>query len=193
MKGRYNSRSDLRNYREEKQEADKTFKMIHNLCTAVIVMCVLTLLLFCMSGCKTKKVVEYRDSVRVEYQEILVPDTVVIEVHAEAKERETRDSTSFLETSMAESLAKMSFKDGIPYLFHSLKNKPQKIKKVIYTKQRIKTIYRTRYVTKIEYKAKQLSWWQKTQMIAGDVLLAVLFGLLCFGGWKLIRKFGLFI
>lgn len=35
---------------------------------------------------------------------------------------------------------------------------------------------------------KQLSWWQKTQMIAGDILLAVIFGLLCFGGWKLLRK-----
>ena len=35
---------------------------------------------------------------------------------------------------------------------------------------------------------KQLSWWQKTQMIAGDVLLAVIFGLLCFGVWKLFRK-----
>lgn len=35
---------------------------------------------------------------------------------------------------------------------------------------------------------KDLTWWQKTQMIAGDVLLAVILGLLCFGGWKLFRK-----
>lgn len=35
---------------------------------------------------------------------------------------------------------------------------------------------------------RELTWWQKTQMYAGDVLLAVIFGLLCFGGWKLFRK-----
>lgn len=134
------------------------------------------------SGCKTKKVIEYRDSVRVEYQEILVPDTVLIEVPAEEKERETNDSLSFLETSMAESLARMTWKGGIPYLFHSLKNKPQKIKKVVYTKQKIKIIYRTRYVTRTEYKTKELSWWQEFCITLGYIMLmfilaAVLYGI----------------
>jgi len=35
---------------------------------------------------------------------------------------------------------------------------------------------------------RELTWWQKTQMIAGDILLAVIFGLFCFGIWKLFRK-----
>jgi hypothetical protein len=179
MKGRFNSRSDLRNRREEEQDK-RTYNVIRNLLSLMIVLCIATLLLFGMSGCRTKKVIEYRDSVRIEYQEILVPDTVVIEVPEEAKERETPDSTSFLETSMAESLAKMTWKGGIPYLFHSLKNKPQKIKKVIYTKQKIKTIYRTRYVTRTEYKTKELTWWQKTRLYIADV------GLMVLGLWIII-------
>ena len=39
---------------------------------------------------------------------------------------------------------------------------------------------------------KKLSWWQQTQMIAGDVLLAVLFGLFCYGIWRIGKKVYLF-
>ena len=185
MKGEHKSRSELKNIREEKQKDEQALMMIRNVCSAVIVMCVLTLLMFFLSGCKTQKAVEYRDSVRIEYKEILVPDTIIVEVPAEEKERETRDSTSILETSMAESLAKMTWKGGVPYLYHNLKNKPQKIKKVVYTKQRFKTIYRTRYVTRTKLVEKELSWWQKTQMIAGDVMLIALILVV---GWQIVKR-----
>ena len=36
--------------------------------------------------------------------------------------------------------------------------------------------------------AKPLTWWQKTQMYAGDVMLLVLFVAAGFGAWKLYRK-----
>lgn len=183
MKGRYSNRSELRDKRQEKE--DKAYAIIRNLLTAAIVLCVMAIIAALMSGCKTQKVIEYRDSVRIEYKEILVPDTIIVEVPAEEKERETRDSTSFLETSMAESLAKMTWKDGIPYLYHNLKNKPQKIKKVVYTKQRFKTIYRTRYVTRTKLVEKELSWWQKTQMIAGDVMLIAL---IVFIVWQIVKR-----
>ena len=40
-----------------------------------------------------------------------------------------------------------------------------------------------------EYVEKSLSWWQRTQMYAGDVLLVLLAGLLGFGGYKIFRLF----
>jgi hypothetical protein len=132
------------------------------------------------SGCKAKQIIEYRDSVRVEYQEILVPDTVTIEIPAEVKERETKDSTSYLETSMAKSLAKLMWKDGEPWLFHSLENIPQKIEKPIEAKM----IYRTRYVTRTEYKDKELSWWEKLCMTLGYIMLLLIIAAVIYGLYR---------
>lgn len=53
MKGRYNSRSDLRNHREEQQESEWILKKIENLCTAIIILCITVLMLFGMSSCST--------------------------------------------------------------------------------------------------------------------------------------------
>ena len=152
------------------------------------------LLAACFSSCKTLKNVETetKDSVRIEYIEKIIIDTVyvTIEVPVEKQERETTDSTSFLETSFAKSTASMKWINGMPWLFHDLENKPQKIVKPVEVKkkEKIKIVYRTSYKTGYKYVEKDLTWWQKTQMIAGDVLLAVIFGLLCFGVWKLFRK-----
>ena len=78
-----------------------------------------------LDACAAPRVtqVEQRDSVRVEYRERLVRDTVLFLVPAESTEREARDTSSHLETSLAESDA--SIVDGV--LYHSLRNKPQKI------------------------------------------------------------------
>lgn len=81
-------------------------------------------LLFLFS-CAAPRVIEQtqRDSLYVEYRERIVHDTVMYEPPQEATYIQTKDTTSHLETSLAESDA--SIVDGI--LYHSLRNKPQKI------------------------------------------------------------------
>ena len=78
-----------------------------------------------LDACAAPRVtqVEQRDSVRVEYRERIVHDTVMYEPPQESTYIQTKDTTSHLETSLAESDA--SIVDGV--LYHSLRNKPQKI------------------------------------------------------------------
>lgn len=153
------------------------------------------LLSFLFSGCKTMKVVENtdtKDSVRTEYIEKIVKDTVTvtIEVPAEAKERLTNDTISNLATSFARSTATMTWKGGIPWLFHSLENIPQQIEKPVEveTKEVYKTLYRTRYVSKTKTVTKDLPWYKKAFMWAGYVetfiIVLVLLGCLVIGKRK---------
>lgn len=81
-------------------------------------------LLFLFS-CSMPRVMEQtqRDSLYVEYRERIVHDTVMYEPPQESTYIQTKDTTSHLETSLAESDA--SIVDGV--LYHSLRNKPQKI------------------------------------------------------------------
>lgn len=169
MKGRYNSRSDLRNYREEQQKSDRVLNMIRNLCTAVIVMCIATLLLLCMSSCTTTRYVTVETVMhdttyiaKIQKDSIWMHDSICIKERGNSVFVD-RWHTKYVDRLRIDTLYQ-SKTDSIPV--------PYPVERLV---------------------PKQLSWWQKTQMIAGDVLLAVLFGLLCFGCWKLIRKFGLFI
>ena len=141
---------------------------------------------FFLSGCKTQKVIENtdtKDSVRTEYIEKIIKDTitVTVEVPVEAKERETRDSTSFLETSFAQSLARLTWKDGVPWLFHSLENKPQQIQKPVEveSKEKIKTVYKTRYVTKYKEVQAHLPWYKKALMWAGVIETVLILFVVC--------------
>ena len=81
-------------------------------------------LLFLFS-CAMPRVIEQtqRDSLYVEYRERIVHDTVMYKPPQESTYIQTKDTTSHLETSLAESDA--SIVDGV--LYHSLRNKPQKI------------------------------------------------------------------
>ena len=81
-------------------------------------------LLFLFS-CAMPRVIEQtqRDSLYVEYRERIVHDTVMYEPPQESTSIQTKDTTSHLETSLAESDA--SIVDGV--LYHALRNKPQKI------------------------------------------------------------------
>ena len=133
----------------------------------------LLLLTFIIGGCASSRRlsenVHQRDSVdvrvvtRIEY----VPDTVFVEIPAQASERETADSTSHLENDYATSDARIN-PDGS--LFHNLKTKPQKkpveFEKPVERKDSI--IYKTKTVTKtkIEKVPGDLTWWQKTQMLS---------------------------
>ena len=145
----------------------------------IIVLLVLSVI---FQGCRTNKVVERTDtsdSLRTEIIEKIVKDTVTVtvEVPSEAKERETRDSTSFLETSFARSTASLKWQGDVPFLFHSLENKPQQIQKPVEveSKEKSKIVYRTRYVTKNKETIKELPWWKKALMWAGAIETFLIF------------------
>lgn len=140
------------------------------------------LIAFCIS-CGTKKTIESTDtsdSVRVEYKEkiVEVPVEVYIEIPAESKERETKDSVSFLKTSLAQSEARLTWKDDVPYLFHSLENIPQRITKkdTIQTKETEKVIEKTHYKTikKTEIREKKLTLWERLKIDYSGFVIFIL-------------------
>lgn len=133
-----------------------------------------------LSGCRTINTDEksdIRDTVRTEYIEkiVEVPVTVYVEVPAQRQERETPKDSSFVETDFAYSWAIIKWRGDIPYLFHSIDNKPQKIKKEtkVPVKQTFRKIYRTRYVTKTKTIQKELPWWKKALVWTGGILLVL--------------------
>ena len=139
---------------------------------------VLVTALSLIGGCRTIKTDEktdIQDSIRTEYIEkiVEVPVYIEVEVPAESKQRETRDSTSFLETSFARSWARLTWIDGFPWLYHDLENKPQTIGKEakVPVKERYKIIYRTRYVTRTKYTVQQLTWWQQMKVDFAEYVL----------------------
>ncbi|SHL74285.1 hypothetical protein SAMN04488494_0623 [Xylanibacter ruminicola] len=129
------------------------------------------LLVACVfNGCRTQKVferIDTRDSFLTERVEsiVYVQVPVEFEIPAQTASIVTMDSTSHLETDFAISDAKLSWRDGVPYLFHSLENKPQKINKDVTIPVRhirlkyYKTVYRTRYREKVI--EKQLTLYQR--------------------------------
>ena len=104
------------------------------------------LLLFLFS-CAAPRVIEQtqRDSLYVEYRERIVHDTVMYEPPHESMYIQTKDTTSHLETSLAESDA--SIVDGV--LYHSLRNKPQKIPVPVVVTVHDATISQSSVLTKI--------------------------------------------
>lgn len=150
--------------------------------------CLLIAVLILLCGCKTLKTgidekTDTSDSVRIEYREkiVKVPVTVYVEVPAEKKERETRDTVSHLATRYADSWAKLLWRDGEPLLFHSLANIPQKIEKqdTVPVVEKERTVWRTRRVayTKTVVRERRLVWWQKGLMwlAALESLIIILF------------------
>ena len=136
-------------------------------------------------GCRTVKSSEKEntdtsDSVRIEYIEkiVKVPVTVTVEVPVEQKDRMTNDSTSHLETSFAVSDASMIWIDGVPFLRHSLENKPQKIAKKdsVPVKEKEKIMWKTRRVTytKTVTLEKQLTRWQQAKQDYGGGAMGIL-------------------
>ena len=149
--------------------------------------CIISIALAALfSGCKSQKVIENtdtRDSIRTEIIEKIIKDTVTVtvEIPAESKERETRDSTSFLETSIAKSTASLKWQGDVPFLFHSLENKPQQIQKPVEVehKEKSKIVYRTRYVSKYRYVTQDLPWYKKALMWAGAIETVLIIFIVC--------------
>lgn len=149
-------------------------------CAVSLIGIVLFLVLSLLFSCRSQKVIERtdsRDSASYERTEsiVYVPVTVTVEIPAQTAERETRDSTSHLETMFAQSDASIHWVDGVPYLHHSLANKPQQLQKtemvpVKHVRLRyFRTICRTKYVYK--HIEKQLSLYQRAVLNIGPWII----------------------
>jgi len=121
-------------------------------------------LMLSFSACKTKHVIEWRDSVRTEIKTeiVKVPDTVLVEIPADFQSIQTYDSTSFLENKWCKTTATIT--SGM--LTHTLETKEQAMpvpteKEIVYKDS---IVYRDRVVTKTktEYVEKELSWYQES-------------------------------
>ena len=146
-------------------------------------LCLLIGLFIIASCCTCRKVVSdnnsssvQQDSTYVEHktntETIYIRDTTYILVPAQEKERQTSDSTSHLETDLAESDAKI-MPDGS--LYHSLKNKDNEIP-VAFDKPQT-TIHDTLYIYESHEKEdvsennttneveRDYTWWDKTRFI----------------------------
>jgi hypothetical protein len=157
---------------------------IYRICLICAAICLGLLISAALSSCKTlksdtKEKQTEKDSVRIEYKEkiVKVPVTVYVEVPVEVKEHFSNDSTSHLETSFAVSDASMVWIDGVAFLRHDLKNKPQKIAKedTVQVVEKEKIVWKTRRVTytKTEIRQTQISWWRKALMWVGAIAIAV--------------------
>ena len=85
---------------------------------------------------------------------------------------------SHLTTRFADSWAKIQWRDGDPFLFHSLANIPQKIEKQdsVPVKETVRTEWRTRRVayTKTVFVEREPAWWQKFLMWSGAIAWVML-------------------
>lgn len=122
-----------------------------------------------------------RDSVRVETKTVtmFVHDTLTVEIPVQTAERTTADSTSFLETDLAMSSARIN-PDGT--LFHSLLNKPgtfnvpfdRPIEKTETNAERIREIEKPVPVNVPVAVERELTMWQKLCIKSAPWLFALL-------------------
>lgn len=121
---------------------------------------------------KHTPVIEYRDSVRVEYRDRIIHDTAKFEIPVIVEKNVTRDTSSHLENPYAKSDASVS--DG--FLSHSLESIPQIIK-VPYEVEVHDTLYFEKSsqseIKEVEVE-KPLSWWERLKIGAFPWLLLAL-------------------
>lgn len=107
--------------------------------------------------------VEYLDSIRTEIRDRIIHDTLKVEIPVEVEKIVTKDDSSHLENSVAESDAWI--RDGL--LYHTLRTKHVTMEvPVSYEVSDTTTTHEIvsnseKEETKIEYVEKELTWWQK--------------------------------
>lgn len=160
---------------------------------------ILVYILLIIGGCQTSKksisstpvIVTNTDSIRTEYIETVRIDTLVVEVPipTESVSQVVRDSSSHVETSLAESDAWIN-DDGT--LGHSIKNKPQKLNAEVPVPVKDTQTNNTASSTKEipvpypepVYVEKSLTLWQEIRLEAFWYLLVIVILTL---GW-ILRK-----
>lgn len=165
---------------------ERTGDLLKTLFWSLLIMVLCCLLGGLVSGCRSIRTVDStvtdtRESERelIEEKIRFEPVTINVEIPHEYKERETRDTSSVLETAMARSQASVKWEDGVPVLFHSLEDIPQTISRSdsVAVKERTRTVWRTRRVTVNRTKVveRQPSLWQKIQLWGGRLAAFSLF------------------
>lgn len=131
------------------------------------------LLCSCGTGRRAVPTVESADSVRTEVrtQTVYRDSIVYVTLPEQSAERETRDSSSHLETDYAVSDARVD-RDGV--LHHCLRNKPLPVPQTIRVPMERKDsiVYRNRWYKETVPVEKKLSPWQKWQMRGFWVLVS---------------------
>lgn len=126
-----------------------------------------------------------QDSVRIEVRERVVSriDTVEVHIPAEREERIVEVDSSYIETKVAASWAKIN-SDGT--LYHSLFTLPlaPKVAVTIPTLHRDSIVYRQQYREVVVEVPKPLTWWQTTQIKGFRIMIILLVV------WLAIRKLG---
>lgn len=140
----------------------------------LVVIFIIALAFLCclVSSCSVQKPqIIVRDSVRVEYRDRIVRDTVGYEIPVEVEKIVTRDTASHLSNRLAESDAVVS--GG--FLFHSLRTKAQTIyvPVEVHVTDTLVVEKEAQEIEKTEYVEKQLNWWQKFRLNGFWVLLVV--------------------
>jgi len=135
------------------------------------------IMLYCLCSCGVQKpVIEYRDSIHIEYRDRIVKDTVKFEVEKEVEKIVTRDSSSHLENKWAKSDAVVS--EG--FLTHTLESKPQVIQVPVevHVTDTLVVEKEAQIIEKEVKVEKDLNWWQKFRLGAFWWLVAGLTGCL---------------
>lgn len=127
------------------------------------------------------------DSVRIEVRTEYRDTTIFVFVPDESVENTTSDTISRLHTSVAESVAEV--RNGM--LYHSLRNRDTarlqhhfRAPTKMVTKEH-KQLITNRVVVEVE---KELSWWQKTTIYLGYVMMGLIAILVVLGVIKLKTK-----
>ena len=184
-------------------EYDKILSLSKRFLWTLVIICFMILGCIAFCSCKAKRPLinercEVSDTVRVEYREkiVKVPVTVYVEVPVERQMQMSNDS-SHLETSFAVSDARMIWINGVPFLRHSLENKPQRIARTdsVPVVEKEKIMWKTRRVTytKTEIREKQNTWWEKVKILLGGWSLLLNIILISIAVWKRKSVFTLFI
>lgn len=143
-------------------------------------------LVFFVGCCPCRKLTtSERDSVRIEVRERVVSriDTVEVRIPAEREERIVEADSSYIETKVAASWARIN-SDGT--LYHSLFTLPlaPKVAVTIPTVHRDSIVYRQQYREVVVEVDKPLTWWQTTQIKGFRIMMTLL------AVWLALRKLG---
>lgn len=145
------------------------------------------LLALLFAGCKTRTMYLPSETViQTRYIEWIDTVTIEVPVPAQSASNVTTDSTSHLETDVAQSDAWL---DSLGLLHHTLENKPVKLPAQVPVKnsERDSIVYKDRPVPyPVE---RKLSWWEQTKLDFGGFSLGGLLAVLAVAVVWLIKKF----
>lgn len=126
------------------------------------------LCIICIFGCGVNRpVIEYRDSVRVEYRDRIMRDTVEYELPVIIEKHIVDDTLSVIENDYAKTTAVVH--DGL--LSHNLQTKPKILRIPVEVQVRDTVIVEKKAEIREVEVEKKLTWWQKIWMKLGKIFI----------------------